>query len=380
LLIRTFVSMRTVNRGFDENNVLTVEMSLAGPQFEKTAPVAQLVRKAEARLRSIPGVSSVAATCALPLESSLSMPFTIHGRDQTQVGRFHGTATWRSVSPGYFDTFQIRLVRGRGFTPADNEAAAGVVLINFAMVKRYWQAVDSNPIGDFITIGREMGPGLEDLPRQIIGVVADVREAGLRGEPMVYVPVSQVNDGMNARNNRLLPITWVVRSAGLSMPSSKIQEELREVGGGIPLERVRTMHEVVAASSARTEFYMMLLTLFAGIALVLAAVGLYGLMAYSVQQRTAEIGIRMALGAAPGDVRWMVLWQGMRLALLGILVGIPTALALTRVMVSLVVGIRTWDPAVFALVAILLSAIGLLASYVPSIRATRVDPVNALRG
>jgi len=145
--------------------------------------------------------------------------------------------------------------------------------------------------------------------------------------------------------------------------------------GGLPLERIRTMHEVVAASPARTEFYTMLLTLFAAIALLLAAVGLYGLMACSVQQRTPEIGIRMALG----DVRGMVMWQGMRLALLGILIGIPSALALTRVMVSMVVGIPTWDPAVFGAVAMLLGAVGLFAAYVPSIRATRVDPVDALR-
>lgn len=379
LLIRTFVSMRTANRGFDEQNVLTVEMSLANPQFEKTTQVAQLVRKAESRLRTISGVAAVATTCALPLEPSLTMPFTIEGRDRTQVGRYHGTATWRSVSPGYFDAFQIRLLRGRQFTSADDEHAAGVMLINRAMLKRYWPEVDANPIGEFLTIGRDTGPGLEEPPRQIVGVVADVRDAGLNREPMMYVPVAQVKDAMNARNNRLLFITWVVRAAGPSMPTAAIQHELHEASGGIPLERVRTMHEVVAVSSARTEFYMMLLTLFAAIALLLAAVGLYGLMAYSVQQRTPEIGIRMALGASPGDVRAMVVWQGMRLAFLGILIGIPTALALTRVMVSMIFGIPTWDPAVFAAVGMLLSAVGLFASYVPSIRATRVDPVDALR-
>ena len=380
LLIRTFVGMRTVSRGFDERNVLTVEMSLAGPHFERTTQVAQLVRTAERRIRNIPGVSAVATTCALPLEPSPNLPFTIHGRDQRQVGRYHGTASWRSVSPGYFDAFQIRLLRGRTFTASDDEHAAGVVLVNRAMLRRFWPEVDANPIGEFVTIGDRMGPGLQEDPRQVMGVVADVREAGLRSEPMMYIPVAQVKDAMNARNNRLLPITWVVRAGGApGMPSAAIQRELKDASGGLPLARIRTMHEVVAASSARTEFYMMLLTLFAAIALLLAAVGLYGLMAYSVQQRTQEIGIRMALGAGPGDVRGMVMWQGMRLALLGIVAGIPAALALTRVMVSMVVGIPTWDPAVFGAVALLLGAVGLFAAYVPSIRATRVDPVDALR-
>jgi len=221
---------------------------------------------------------------------------------------------------------------------------------------------------------------LKDAPRQIIGVVADVKDAGLNLEPMIFVPVAQVPDGLNARNNRLLPIKWVVRSAGMAqVPFAALQEQLHEVSGGLPVERVRTMHEVMAASSARTAFYMMLLTVFAGMALLLAAVGLYGLMAYSVQQRTAEIGIRIALGAGPQDVRNMVVWQGMRLAVLGIGAGIPAGLALTRVMVSMIFGIRTWDPEVFGVVAGLLGMVALVASYVPSVRATRVDPVDALR-
>jgi ABC-type antimicrobial peptide transport system permease subunit len=141
---------------------------------------------------------------------------------------------------------------------------------------------------------------------------------------------------MNARNNRILPITWAIRAVASSMPTAEIQQELHRIGGGIPLGRVRTMHQVVAASAARTQFYTMLLTVFAGIALVLAAVGLYCLMAYSVQQRTPEIGIRMALGASPGDVRSIVMRQGMRLALLGILLGIPAALGLARIAVRMI--------------------------------------------
>ena len=379
LLIRTFVAMRTADRGFDESNVLTVEVPL-GPQFERTSQVAELVRSMEREIRTVPGVSAVAVTCALPLEPSLTMPFTVHGRDQTLVGRYHGAATWRSISPGFFDALRIRLLRGRTFTDADDEQAAGAVIINQAMLRRFWQDVDANPIGDFITIGIGMGAGIEEPPRQIVGVVADVRDAGLQMEPMMFIPVAQVPDGMNSPHNRLLPLTWMVRASDpAALSSGAIQQALHDAAGGLPLGRVRSMHEVVAVSSARTQFYMMLLTVFAAMALLLAAVGLYGLLAYSVQQRTQEIGIRMALGAEPAEVRNLVVFEGMRLALLGILLGIPAALALTRVMVSMIFGIRTSDPTVFAGVALVLGAVALLATYVPSLRATRVDPQNALR-
>ena len=381
LLIRTFTAQRAVNRGFDEQNVLTLEMSLGSSRFESTAAVAQMVLGAERRLRHVPGVAAVATTSSLPLEPSLMMPFTSMERDQRLVGRYHGAAAWRSVSPEYFDAFRIRLLRGRTFTEADGGTAAGVAVVNRAMMRKYWPEVDANPIGEFIQIGQRMGKGLEDRPRQIIGVVADLREAGLNLEPMLYVPVMQVPDGLNARNNGLLPLTWVVRSSGvLPLPGMAVQDALGSASGGLPLERIRTMHQVVAASSARTAFYTLLLAVFAGIALLLATVGLYGLMAYSVQQRAVEIGIRMALGAEPHNIRNMVMWQGMRLGGMGIAIGVPAGVMLTRVMNSLIVGMRTWDPAVFATVAGALAVVAMLATYVPSLRATRVDPVEVLRG
>jgi len=273
-------------------------------------------------------------------------------RDQRLVGRYHGAAAWRSVSPGYFEAFGIRLLRGRTFTEADDGRSTGVALINRAMVRKYWPEVDADPIGQWVQIGQRMGPGIEDRPRLIVGVVADLREAGLNLEPMLYVPAMQVPDGLNARNNSLLPLTWVVRSAGtMALPGVAVQDALRAASGGLPLGRIRTMHQVVAASSARTAFYTLLLGVFAGMALVLAALGLYGLMAYSVEQRAMEIGIRMALGARPQDVQSMVMVQGARLGVLGIALGVPAAVMIARVMNSLIVGMRSWDPAVFGGVA-----------------------------
>lgn len=378
LLIRTFVATRTADRGFDEQHVLTVRMSLNGPQFERTGQVAQLVHKVGLRMKQVPGVAAVATTSSLPLEPSLTMPFTIARHDQRLVGRYHGTAAWRSVSPEYFGALRNRLLGGRYFSSADDQHSTGVVLINRMMMRKFWPEVGANPIGEFLMIGKGVSAGWEDAPRQIIGVLEDVREAGMDLEPMMYVPVAQLPDAMTARNNRVLPMTWVLRTSDNRVSQGLIEHELSEASG-LPLGRVRTMRQVVAAFSARTQFYLLLSIVFGVVALLLAAVGLYGVMAYSVQQRTREIGLRMALGAEPGNIRNMVLWQGMRLALIGIGAGIPAALALTRVMVSMIFGVRPWDPAVIVGVSVLLAGVALMAAYFPSRRATEVSPCESLR-
>lgn len=374
LLMRTFVAKRALNRGFDAQNVVTLDMSLSNPRFEKTARVAQFVRYAEREIRQTPGVKAVATTNALPLLASLPMPFSVIQHDQI-YGRFNGTATWRSVSPEYFKVFQIWLLRGRTFTDDDNENAPPVVIINRAMMHKYWQQVDANPIGHFITLGQG-----RDSSRQIVGVVADVRDAGLDREPAMYVPVAQVSDWMNARNNQLLPLVWAIRAdPALPSPVPRLQDELVSLSGGQAVGRPVSMREALAASSARYEFYLMVLTVFGVIALVLTTSGLYGLMAYSVQHRGKELAIRAALGATPGDVQAMVVKQALRLTLYGVLAGIPLALALTRITVSSIFGFRAWDPATLAYVVLLLCAVSLFAAYLPSVRASRVSPVGALR-
>ena len=378
LLIRTYLALRAVNPGFDRHNVLTMQMSLDSPRFEKTSGVAELLRDGLPRIQALPGVEAASTTCCLPLEGGYGLPFIIAGRPLE--GPSHGGGNWRSISAGYFEVFKIPTLRGRAFTDRDDASAPPVVIINEAMATRFWPK--SDPLNDRLIIGKGVGPEFEEPARQIIGIVADSRDNGLNRNPpaTMYVPAAQVTDGVTALNRRIGPLTWVMRTRvppySLSQP---IQTALREASGGLPVARIRTMDEVVALSTARQDFNMLLLTVFAGAALLLAAIGIYGLMAYSVAQRTQEIGIRMALGAESADVRRMVVFQGMALALIGVAVGIAAAFGLSRLIASFLFGVKAWDPAVFVIVPVLLSAVALLAVWFPARRATRIDPLDALR-
>jgi predicted permease len=379
LLIRTYLALRTVKPGFDAHNILTMDMSLAGPRFQKAAGVARLERDGVERLESLPGVEAAATACSLPLEPSFGLPFTIEGRPLTN-GPYHGGGGWRSVSPRYFEVFRIPVIRGRLFTDRDDGAGTPVVVINESMAKQFWPKGD--PIGQRISIGKGVGPQFTEGPRQIVGVVSDVKDAGLNADPfpIMYVPVAQVTDGMTALNAEILPLMWAIRTKVVPFSLSQdVQRELRSASGGLPVGHIRSMDQVVVESTARADFNTTLLTIFAGVALLLAAIGIYGLMAYSVQQRTQEIGIRMALGAAPGNVRNMVVRQGMGLALAGIVVGVGAALGLTRLMASMIYGVRARDPLVFITVTLVFIAVALVSIYLPAQRASRVDPLVALR-
>jgi putative ABC transport system permease protein len=379
LMVRTLVALRDVDRGFDPRRVLALETSLSGTALEHAADVSLAFRNARQRLQGSAGIEAVAASRALPLAPGFALPFTINRRPVNAP--FEGTVEWRSVSPGYFDVFRIPVLRGRAFDDHDDPAGQPVVVVNAALVRKYWQAND--PIGEMLTIGTGAGAAFRDLPRRIVGVVSDPRdaEANRDPQPMVYLPLAQVPDAMTERNNRLFPLTWAIRtSVEPRLMTTALERELRVATGGLPISRTRTMEEIVAGPARRAAFNVTLLSVFAGVALLLAVIGFYGLMSYSVQQRTQEIGIRIALGALPADVRTMVLAQGLRLAAAGVMLGIGAALVLTRLMASLVFGIRTYDPAVFAGVALLLSVIALVAALVPAHRATRVNPLDAVRG
>jgi putative ABC transport system permease protein len=376
LLIRTLVALRSVNPAFDAHNVLTLQMTLNGPQFSKPSGVTALVRDSLERIRALPGVTAAAHTCCLPIEGQ--DPYgavVIVGRPATNTHDWVRTAT---ISPDYFDVFRIPLLRGRMFTDRDGAGAAQVVMINEAMARRFWGKDGADdPLKGSVTF--EDLPGLP--PWQIVGIVRDAHEEGLNADPRptVYFPVAQDPEAGNTYILRS-PVAWAVRTrAEPHALRAAIQRELMQASGGLPVGAVRSMDEILAHSTAGESFNMLLLSIFALAALLLAAIGIYGMMAYSVQQRTQEIGIRLALGAESNDVRNMVVWQGMRLALVGVGIGMAGAFCLRGVMESLVWRIGTADPMVFVAVPVLLSAVALFAVWFPARRASRTDPVEALR-
>jgi predicted permease len=379
LLIRTYIALRNVNPGFDAHNVLTLEMSLTGDRFMKTAGVAQVVRDGRGRLDAIPGVEDSSFACCLPISVGYGLPFNIVGR-ATDKSPWTGDTNWMSASPGYLSVFKIPLQRGRDFTEQDDGSAPGVVIINEALEKKFWPKQD--PIGQQVLIGKGVGPQFTEAPRTVIGVMADFHSGGLNNDPyqLMMVPTAQVVDGMTALNSNIGPMTWVVRTHGdPHQYIETITRQLRLASGGFPVAHVRPMTEVMVASTARQDFNMLLLTIFGATALILAAIGIYGLMAYSVQQRTQEMGIRMALGADRGHIRALVVWQGMRLTIVGVVLGIAAAFGLTRLLASFLFGVKAWDPLVFVTVPLILGAVALLAVWFPATRASRLDPQQALR-
>jgi putative ABC transport system permease protein len=379
LLIRTFVALHAVNPGFDAHNVLTMEMSLTGPRFEKTAGVAQLSHDGRQRLNAIPGVEDSAFTCCLPIQGQFGLPFTIVGKP-VDPSKGPPGAGWMSASPDYYKLFRIPVVRGREFTDQDTTGAPGVALINEALAKQFFPK--ENPVGQQIVIGHTVGPEFEEPARQIVGVVANTHDGGLSRDPgpLMIVPDAQVTDGMTKLNAGIVPLRWVVRTQGDPRQLTQvISEQLRQASGGFSVSRVKLMDEVVSRSTARESFNMLLLTIFGGVALVLAGIGIYGLMAYSVEQRTQEMGIRMALGADRGAIRKLVVWHGMRLALVGVALGIGAAFGLTRFLASFLFGVKAWDPIVFVAVPFILTGVALLAVWLPATRASKLNPMVALR-
>lgn len=378
LLIRTLIALRSVSPGFDAHNAIATMVTM-DPRFAKTGGVDLIAENIFRRLDALPGVENVALTGLLPLAGDFnSLTITIVGRPL--VGLAHGNARWMTVSPSYFDVLRIPLVRGRLFTDADRRDAAPVALINQAMADQFWPAGD--PLQDRLVIGKGLGQNFGEPPRQVVGIVKNVREDSLNGDPLpeVFVPSWQRAD-MSSSDPRSIWKMWVIaRTRGPSGPlAPAIERELRQTTGGLPVPPVRRMEDVVARSTASQNFNMILMSVFGGCSLLLAAIGIYGLLAQSVQQRSREMGIRMALGAQPGDVRKMVAVQGMRLAVAGACIGTFAALGLTRFIQSFLFGVHAVDPVTFITVPIGLLGVALLAVWLPALRASRIDPADALR-
>jgi putative ABC transport system permease protein len=306
------------------------------------------------------------------------VPFNIVGRTPAS-GRYDGRG-WVAASPDYFDVLRIPVLRGRAFSDRDDGAGARVAIINDALARQFWP--QGEPLGERLILGKGYGPEFEEPERQIIGIVGNVRNFGLSNDPLpaVYIPMAQVTDGLTALAQRASTLVWIVRTRGNpSQLSSAIQNQLQQSSGGLPLASIRSMDQVVSESTASQDFNALLMSIFGCAALLLAAIVVYGLMAYSVVQRTQEIGIRLALGAESSNVRNMVIAQGMRLAGIGIAIGFVSSLGLTRLLADFLFGVKPWDPLVFTLVPLILGAVALLAVWLPAQRATRIDPVIALR-
>jgi len=376
LLIRTFMSLRAVGPGFDAQNVLTAEMSMTGARLHTTAGIAELSRNVRQRLNAIPGVEVSASTVWLPNQVDDSLVFEIAGHPE----KGWAGVRWMSFSPGYLSVFKIPILRGRDFRETDTLAAPGVALINQALANRFWPSED--PVGRQIQVGTGMGVQADEPPRTIIGLVGDTHNNGLGHppDPMLMVPTAQVVDWYAAAYSDTSAMIWAARTRGDPRRAIvAITEQLRLGSGDLPVAHVRTMEEVMGRSTARQRFNMLLLTIFGVVALVLAAIGIYGLLAYSAEQRTQEMGIRMALGADGASIRNLVVRQGMQLALAGAAVGIAAAFALTRLLSSLLFGVKPWDPAVFISAPLVLSAVALLAVWLPATHASKLDPMQALR-
>ena len=267
------------------------------------------------------------------------------------------------------------------FRRTDTAGSARVVVINEAMARRYWPKED--PLGRSIVIGKGLGPReFEDPPREIVGIAGNVRETGLDASDVgvMYIPQSQVQEGVTGLVNQVVPLSWAVRTAGNPLEMRAPGErQFHAVDPAMTPTRERTMEQVIEKSVARQNFNMLLLGIFAGVALLLAAIGIYGLMAYAVEQRRQEIGIRMALGADAGQVLRMMMAQGMKLAGAGVAVGLGLAWAMTRFLGSLLFGVNATDPVTFGGVALLLTAVALVATLIPARRAARTAPDQALR-
>ncbi|HEV7475788.1 MAG TPA: ABC transporter permease [Pyrinomonadaceae bacterium] len=365
LLIKSFMRLRDVSPGFTASNLLSVRLS-AG-KYSNGVPRAQFFRQAVERLNTLPGIQSSGAVLSLPLGGdtfNVGRAYIREGRPATPEES--GNAAYLVTMPDYFRTMQIPLLAGRTFTEQDTGDGVKVMIVNETMAKQLWPG--QSPVGKRLTIWRD-----EKFPREIIGVVGDIKESlDAEAGSQMYVPYAQDANWSS--------LSFVIRTNGDPLAlAAGVRNELRSLDKAVPVFNVKSMDEVLATSVAPRRIPMLLLSAFAGVALLLAMIGIYGVTSYYVTQRTREIGIRMALGAQIGDVMRLVLKGGMVLAVLGIVIGLAGSFVLTRLMTSLLFGVNPTDVVTFAVVSLALLATALLASYLPARRATKVDPLIALR-
>jgi len=366
LMIRSFSQLNSVDLGIDPSHTLAAEITLPAAKYRSDTSQVAFFNELDSRVASLPGVRAVGAVSYLPLSGQRSTTtFTVAGRPTPATGQ-EPAGDMRAITPGYFRAIGIPLKDGRGFNDADVANRPNVAIIGESLARAYWP--HQSPIGQYISYSWD-----RDTPVQIVGVAGDVHDGGADKNPYleIYLPLAQFP---------YAAMTLVVRTSGdVNALEPAIRRAVRSVDPDQPISSLETMNALVAQSLGKSRLSMMLFGLFGIVGLVLACVGIYGVMSYGVIQRTREFGVRMALGARPSDVRDLVLKTGAILTLVGIVIGAGGALALTRLMRSLVFGVATTDPITYLGSVILLAVVALLASYLPARRATLVDPAIVLR-
>ncbi len=373
LMIRSFQMLHGVNPGFDSSNVLTMTAMVSRAKFPAAAQQIAFFERVLQRVRTLPGVETAGVVDDIPLNNEGShQPVAIEGRPTLPMSE-QPEVDVRLISRGYMGALHIPIMRGRDFADTDLVGRPAVVLISESMARQFWPGEDA--LGKRLTL--TFSP---ESVREVVGIVGDVKLDGLdqtRPSATLYSPLDQVS---SARGWNSFPMTLVVRSvSGSAGMVSAVSNVVHEVDREMPLRDIQTMDDLVANSLSQQRFNMLLLGAFAALALLLAAVGIYSVLSYSVKRSIREIGIRLALGARLGDVLRMVVFEGMKPTLLGVAIGAGGALALGRLLSGLVYGVKPTDPFTFVAVAFLLTAIALLASIIPAYRATKVDPMVALR-
>jgi len=376
LLLRSFWRLLEVRPGFNPHGVVTAQIWMPVPNDPSTDPYrppdkrAAFLREVVRRVGTIPGVEAVAigGSNSLPMGAARNaFPFTIEGRpDDSERAP---VAEFANVSPTYFDILGTPVIQGRVFSDSDVPSSQRVAIIDQTLANRYWPA--QNPLGQHIQFG---GPPNPQNPWvTIVGVVGDMKSDGFDAAtaPHIYLPAYQ--------GPPYASVLFLRTNAAPGVLGDKIREEVQSFDSNLPLFSVRTMDEVIARSMAERRFALEILAIFAGVALLLAAIGIYGVMSYSFSRRIHEIGIRIALGAQRMEILRMALGQGMRLVFFGLIAGLIGAVVLTRFLRSLLFNVTSTDPLVFASIAALLAAVALLACYIPAKRATKIDPLAALR-
>ena len=365
LLLHSFVKLQSVSPGFRTKGILTATVTLPQSQYTKPEEWAAFSRRALQQIKALPGVTDAAAAAPLPMSGRINLAFTIDGRSQTPED--HTAANYSTVSPAYFQVMGIPILRGRAFDERDIATSQNVTIISDSFARRYFQKED--PLGRHLSLG--FPPNRTS--KEIVGVAADIKSVSLDApaEPATYAPYEQ---------SPFWALSFAVRTEGdPATLALAVRARIHELDKDLPIEDVRPIGVLLANSVALPRFRTLLVALFGALALILAAVGIYGVISYSVAQRTREIGLRMALGAAPAGILKLVLRQGMKPVLAGLSVGLLGAFGLTRLFRSLLFGVTPGDPLTYGGTIFLLLMIAILARYVPARRAMRVDPMIALR-